>query len=84
MNEDRKNYCRFCGVNKGHETASCKNLREIKKVLAMTDESLKGETSHRRSLAEKLAKIENWESHSQLQHRQILALLELVEIKRTR
>lgn len=86
MEKDKSQYCRFCGENKGHATARCQNLKEIKKILADQDSELERylqrATTAEDDLKKSRAEVEDLRAGLGMQGRMLSALLDLAELQR--
>lgn len=86
MEKDKREYCRFCGENKGHSTAKCRNLKEIKKILADQDSELERylqmAADAKDDLKKSRAEVEELRAGLGMQGRMLSALLDLAELQR--
>jgi len=84
MSESKVQYCRFCGKDKGHNTGACKNVREMRRIIAQQDDQIKNleAHSHRNEGIEK--ELAQSKSNLQFVHRLITCLLDLNDAYRAR
>lgn len=86
MEKDKREYCRFCGENKGHSTEKCQNLKEIKKILANQDSALERylqrATTAEDDLKKSRSEVADLRDGLGMQGRMLSALLDLAELQR--